>query len=140
MSREPEIAGILETPIYVDDMERAHTFYADFLGLSLMVDGERLRAYSAGPAQTLIVCRRGASTDDVETKSGTIPGHDSRGPAHMAFRIDPAQLEAWKNKLRVSGVGIYSEMDWPRGGHSVYFKDPFGNVLELATPGIWPNY
>lgn len=140
MNEAPTIAGILETPIYVDDMDRAHEFYAGLLGLALMVDGDRLRAYSAGPAQTLIVCRRGAALDDLETSAGTIPGHDSQGPAHMAFRVAADQLDAWRHKLRVSGVPIYSEMHWPRGGHSVYFKDPFDNVLELATPGVWPNY
>ena len=28
----------------------------------------------------------------------------------------------------------------PRGGTSLYFNDPDGNVVELATPGLWANY
>lgn len=27
-----------------------------------------------------------------------------------------------------------------RGGCSVYFRDPDGHLLELATPGVWINY
>jgi catechol 2,3-dioxygenase-like lactoylglutathione lyase family enzyme len=27
-----------------------------------------------------------------------------------------------------------------RGGHSIYFSDPDGRSVELATPGIWPCY
>jgi catechol 2,3-dioxygenase-like lactoylglutathione lyase family enzyme len=28
----------------------------------------------------------------------------------------------------------------PRGGHSIYFRDPDGHLLELATPGLWAGY
>ena len=27
-----------------------------------------------------------------------------------------------------------------RGGSSLYVRDPDGRSVELATPGIWPNY
>jgi len=27
-----------------------------------------------------------------------------------------------------------------RGGHSIYFRDPDGHLLELATPGLWAIY
>jgi catechol 2,3-dioxygenase-like lactoylglutathione lyase family enzyme len=37
-------------------------------------------------------------------------------------------------------VEIISRMSWPRGGESLYFRDPDNHVLELATPGIWPIY
>jgi catechol 2,3-dioxygenase-like lactoylglutathione lyase family enzyme len=29
---------------------------------------------------------------------------------------------------------------WPRGGRSVYFRDPDGHSVELATPGLWETY
>jgi catechol 2,3-dioxygenase-like lactoylglutathione lyase family enzyme len=29
---------------------------------------------------------------------------------------------------------------WPRGGESIYFRDPDGHLVELATPGLWDNY
>ena len=34
-------------------------------------------------------------------------------------------------------VPIELETDWPRGGHSLYFRDPAGNSVELITPGLW---
>jgi catechol 2,3-dioxygenase-like lactoylglutathione lyase family enzyme len=42
--------------------------------------------------------------------------------------------------LRTQGVAIESETHWARGGRSLYFRDPEGHLLELVTPGIWPNY
>ena len=32
---------------------------------------------------------------------------------------------------------IEKEMEWPRGGRSLYFRDPAGNSVELITPGLW---
>jgi hypothetical protein len=32
---------------------------------------------------------------------------------------------------------IEKEFGWPRGGRSIYFRDPAGNSVELVTPGLW---
>jgi catechol 2,3-dioxygenase-like lactoylglutathione lyase family enzyme len=37
-------------------------------------------------------------------------------------------------------VPVESEVSWPQGGRSLYFLDPDGMVVELATPGLWRNY
>jgi catechol 2,3-dioxygenase-like lactoylglutathione lyase family enzyme len=37
-------------------------------------------------------------------------------------------------------VSIEGEMKWPRGGTSLYFRDPDGHLVELATPGLWSIY
>jgi len=31
-------------------------------------------------------------------------------------------------------------VDWPRGGRSLYFRDPDQHLLELITPGCWSIY
>ena len=46
-------------------------------------------------------------------------------------------LDYWRRRLRDQGVIIEKEMAWPRGGHSIYFRDPAGNSVELITPGLW---
>jgi catechol 2,3-dioxygenase-like lactoylglutathione lyase family enzyme len=35
------------------------------------------------------------------------------------------------------GVEIEAEVTWPSGGQSIYFRDPAGNSVELATPQTW---
>ena len=71
---------------------------------------------------------------------GTVPGHDGHGPLHMAFAIADDQYAPWRAHLSAAGVSIRSEVTWPRGGRSLYFDDPDGHVLELATPGLWATY
>ena len=58
----------------------------------------------------------------------------------MAFSIAADALAEWEARLSEAGVAIESRVKWPRGGESIYFRDPDGHVLELATPGLWPGY
>ncbi len=136
----PQIAGLLETALYVDDMERSAGFFEEVLGLKAMLRSERLIAFDAGGGGVLLIFKRGGSVADVGCKGGLIPGHDGSGPLHMAFAIVAETYDDWVEHLKASGTKLRGEMRWDRGGRSVYFEDPDGHVLELATPGLWPNY
>ncbi|MGH7057143.1 MAG: VOC family protein, partial [Acetobacteraceae bacterium] len=59
---------------------------------------------------------------------------------HLCFAIDAADLARWISHLGAMGITVESRVTWPRGGTSLYLRDPDGNSLELATPGLWPNY
>ncbi|WP_310234398.1 VOC family protein [Luteimonas terrae] len=136
----PPIGGVLETALYVEDMPRAVHFFADVLGLPVMLRTDRLTAFDAGASSVLLVFARGASQADVTGERGTVPGHDGAGPLHMALRISADAYDGWKARLEAHGVPLRGEMSWPAGGRSLYFEDPDGHVLELATPGLWANY
>jgi catechol 2,3-dioxygenase-like lactoylglutathione lyase family enzyme len=71
---------------------------------------------------------------------GTIPPHDGQGTLHVAFAIPTDELDAWEQHLKSHDIAIEGRTDWPRGGKSIYFRDPDDHLLELATPGLWPNY
>lgn len=141
MTRNPGIDGIVETILYVDDLERAVAFYRDVVGLEAMTgDGTRFQAFKTGPAQVLLLFKRGGTLEPTPVPGGVIPPHDGSGPHHIGFAIHAAAYEPWKRRLTTAGIAIESETDWPRGGRSLYFRDPDGHLLELVTPGIWPNY
>lgn len=136
---QPRIAGLLETALYVDDMARSAAFFRDVLGLVAMIESDRLTAFDAGHGGVLLVFARGKSVEDVVTPRGTIPGHDGHGPLHMAFAIAADDYDRWRAHLIAQGVTVTQEVTWPAGGRSLYFNDPDGHVLELATPGLWKN-
>ena len=131
----PTVTGVLETSLYVDDLERAERFYQEVMGFSKMVEDDRLRAFQAGEHQVLLLFKRGASLA-VEH----VPTHDGSGPLHLAFSIAASELERWEKKLKEKGVEIEAKKKWERGGQSLYFRDPDNHLLELVTPGCWPNY
>jgi catechol 2,3-dioxygenase-like lactoylglutathione lyase family enzyme len=129
-----------ETSLYADDLERARRFYTDVLGLEVLVDDERLCALIVAGRHVLLLFLRGDSDQEMHIPGGMIPGHDSSGQIHIGFSIDRDQLPAWEASLNAAGVEIISRVAWPRGGESIYFRDPDNHLLELLTPGVWATY
>jgi catechol 2,3-dioxygenase-like lactoylglutathione lyase family enzyme len=70
-------------------------------------------------------------------KGGTLPAHGATGPGHFALGIARESLDDWRKRLDEQGVAVEKEVAWPRGGQSLYFRDPAGNSVELVTPGCW---
>jgi catechol 2,3-dioxygenase-like lactoylglutathione lyase family enzyme len=136
----PRIDGLLETALYVADLDRSAAFYEQVLGLPVMLRSPRLVALDAGRQGVLLLFLAGATSEDVVDAGGTIPGHEGAGRLHMAFAVPAGGLDAWRERLAEAGVALTGEMAWPRGGASLYLSDPDGHVIELATPGLWPNY
>jgi catechol 2,3-dioxygenase-like lactoylglutathione lyase family enzyme len=136
----PTLDRVLEAALYVDDLDRARGFYADSLGLPLMVRDDRMCAFAVGGCSVLLIFRRGASLETIHTSGGTIPPHDGSGPSHVAFAVTTEQLAAWEARLSSLEIAIEGRTRWPRGGQSIYFRDPDGHLLELATPGLWAIY
>ena len=136
----PRLNDLKETSLYVDDLERAQRFYADILGLEVLFSDERLCALNVADRHVLLLFLRDASKEDMRTPGGVIPGHASSGQIHIGFSIDRDQLPAWEACLKAAGVTIISRVSWPRGGESIYFRDPDGHLLELLTPGVWTIY
>ncbi len=139
MHTPPSIKRILETALYCADLAQTADFYQKLLGAAPMLSGDRLVALDAGQGTVLLLFQRGNS-GALETTGGLVPGHDGSGPVHLAFAIDVSALTAWESRLSQLGIDIESRVRWPRGGTSLYFRDPDGRSVELATPGIWPSY
>ncbi|HEY1341933.1 MAG TPA: VOC family protein [Bryobacteraceae bacterium] len=130
----PEIAGILESSLYVEDVTASARFYEKIFGFRVISDfGGRGCAMRAADRQVLLLFKKGAST------AITSP-HDGDGELHLAFAIAPDQLAAWESWLAENGIAIEEKTVWERGGTSLYFRDPDRHLLEVATPGVWTIY
>jgi catechol 2,3-dioxygenase-like lactoylglutathione lyase family enzyme len=141
MKPPPPIEGIVESVLYVEDMAQAVAFYRDELGLEPMIgDPVRFQSFRAGERQVLLLFKRGGTLQPTPVPGGVIPPHDGGGSHHIGFAVTPAAYEAWRSRLAERGIAMESEATWERGGRSLYFRDPDGHLLELITPGIWPNY
>lgn len=136
----PGLGRIVETAVYVDDLDRARAFYVGTLGARILLDSARLLALDVNGESVLLLFRRGATLEPLETPGGTVPSHGGSGVQHLAFAIAMADLEHWAEHLVWSGVVIESRVKWPRGGESLYVRDPDGHSVELITPGLWATY
>ena len=136
----PGFNGVLETSLYVDDLEKAEHFYGHVLGLPKIFSvPARQLTFRCQDSILLIFRPDRTERERIVINGGAIPLHGARGPGHMAFRVSRIDLGAWREYFHTAGVVIESEVSWPSGAHSIYFRDPCGNSLELATPDMWKS-
>lgn len=136
----PQVNGVLETALYVDDVPRARGFYETVMGLKPLFGDSRLCALDVAGRSVLLLFKRGASLAPIEMPGGTIPPHDASGQQHIALAVTEDELAAWERHLASHDVAIEGRTKWQRGGRSVYFRDLDGHLIELATPGLWAIY
>ncbi|HTH97935.1 MAG TPA: VOC family protein [Stellaceae bacterium] len=136
----PRISHILETSLYVEDLERSQAFYQQVFGFDVFIADGRMVALGAPASGVVLLFARGKSARPSETPGGVIPPHDAHGQQHLCFGIAMDALDAWSDHLARLDIAVESRVTWPRGGVSLYFRDPDGHSLEVATPGLWPNF
>lgn len=131
-------SGILESALYVDDLDAAEAFYGEVLGLTRIakVEGRHV-FFRCGDGVLLLF-------DAAETVKPPRPGaklpvppHGTTGEGHLCFRGTAQEIERWKARLNEHGIAVEADFEWPNGGRSIYFRDPSGNSLEIAEPRIW---
>ena len=128
-----KVQHILETCLYVDDLPRADRFYSQVLGLIGESRHEGRHIFFHCGQQMLLLFNPLSSRD----ATNEVPAHGALGVGHVAFAVREAELPSWVQWLEQHGVAIEKDTQWPGGGRSLYFRDPAGNSVELATPRIW---
>jgi catechol 2,3-dioxygenase-like lactoylglutathione lyase family enzyme len=125
--------AILETCLYVNDLDAAQAFYREVLGLRELSRQEGRHVFFRCGDAMLLLFNPAATAQLLEE----IPPHGAQGPGHVAFGVRQSELDAWRSRLSGQGVRIESEVLWPSGVRSLYFRDPAGNSLELTSPRLW---
>ncbi len=124
---------VVETCLYVDDVEAAAAWYEDVLGLEAFAEDLPRHVFLRCGDSLLLLFDPG-ETEVVEPGDKAAP-HGARGPQHVALGVEA--LPPWRERLAEAGVEIIEEASWGKGD-SIYFRDPAGNVVELVTRGTWP--
>ncbi len=109
--RKLTLNGLVETALFVEELPRACDFYKQVLGLSKVKASDTGCVFRvADQRYLLIISRKAAHTPNKTARRERLAKHD---------------------------VDLLSEISWETGARSLYFRDPDGHMIELATAGIW---
>lgn len=133
----PALPGVLETVLYARDLVPIEDFYRRVFGIRPFqaVAGRHL-FYRLG-SQMLLIFNPEASRIPPGHDALPVPPHGTHGEGHVCFRSTRDDLVRWRHRLQSLHIPIEADFEWPRGGHSIYFRDPAGNCIEFAEPRIW---
>ncbi|MBI2796298.1 MAG: VOC family protein [Gemmatimonadetes bacterium] len=139
MSAPPVTAGFHHVTLVARDARRTLAFYRDLLGLGLV---KRTVNFDDPGAYHLYFGDDTGAPGTIFTFfewTGARPGAPGIGGIHhhaLGVADGAAQLK-WKRRLTDAGVAVTGPLE--RGYfRSIYFRDPDGQVLEIATAG--PGY
>ena len=128
-----KVVRLVEAALYASDLRAAERFYNRILGLEIISTMEgRGISFRCGEMVLLVF-------DPARTRipDAGVPAHGAIGEGHIAFAAHESELDSWRQHLRAHGVLIEDEVEWTDGSRSLYFRDPAGNVVELAPPTLW---
>ncbi|MFL5617446.1 MAG: VOC family protein [Gemmatimonadaceae bacterium] len=132
------IEGVLETCLYAHDLDAAERFYAGVLELPVLSRDEGRHVFFRCGAAMLLVFDPERTTAAPGQVGGTpVPAHGASGAGHVCFRMAADDLPRWREHFARASVPIEATIEWPRGGSSLYVRDPAGNSVELAPASIW---
>ena len=120
------LRGLGHLALVVDDLEKARWFFGDVLG----ADVEPWRG-------TQLLIHVGPDLLVAKLSSDAIDKDRQRGPLgrqvldHYGFMADsPSQVDCLAERIRAAGLEILKGPYTRSDGRSVYFRDPFGNLVE----------
>ena len=140
MKATPDIpvpSAILESALYVDDLDAAERFYGELLGLTMIQRvSQRHVFYRVGKSVLLLF--NADMTEKPPLNPGLpVPPHGARGPGHVCLVLTRAEINTMRKHLLDWNVPVDVEFDWPNGAHSLYVRDPAGNSVEFTEAHLW---
>ena len=124
--KSPFLRGLGHLALVVDDLEKARWFYADVLGADVEPWRGTQLLIHVGP--DLIVANLSSDAIDQDRQSGPF---GRQVLDHFGFMADsPSQVDALAQRVREAGLTIIKGPYDRSDGRSLYFRDPFGNLIE----------
>ena len=127
-----EIEAIVETAIYVDDLDAAEAFYRDVLGLEVIgKEAGRHVFFRVGDGVLL------AFDPEATLRGDMLPPHGARGPGHFALGVRAEALDEWRRRLEGHGVAVEKEVDLAQGRAVALLPGPGGQLGRAGHAGLW---
>ncbi len=131
-------SAILESALYVTDLDAAEAFYRDVIGLERIVRVDGRHVFFRCGEGVLLLFNAEATRQPLSPDAKLpVPPHGTVGEGHLCFAASASEIDGWKAALEKRGIEIETDFEWPSGGRSIYFRDPSGNSIEFAEPRIW---
>jgi len=131
-------SAILESALYVANLDAAEVFYGEVMGLERIAKVPGRHVFFRCGQGVLLLFNADATRQPPKPDARLpVPPHGTTGQGHLCFAGTADEIEGWKVRLEGNGVAIEADFEWPNGGRSIYFRDPSGNSLEIAEPKIW---
>lgn len=135
----PSLGDILEASLYAPDLDAAAAFYGGVMGLKEVARVENRHVFYRVGRTILLIFDPAATTRGGSNPRLPVPAHGAHGPGHLCFAASRDEIGHWRARLEAAGHPIEADFDWPNGARSIYFRDPAGNSIEIAEPGLWPG-
>jgi len=109
----------------VADLDESIAFYQEMFGFPVIAKWDT-------PKQAFV------GTGSIVLGLMETPNHDFRAytMAHLAFPCDEADFPKIVERVNAMGLEIVSGPKEQRGGKTILFCDPSGNILEICYPSI----
>ncbi len=137
-SRLDIIEGVSEVVFWVESLDRCVEFYCRYLGFRVesIVPGHHAFLHSGARSPGVILA---LFIDRPENDSALARNYLARHEGeprgrfyHVAFRVDPATLDAQARWVHSKGIAVSDPVTFSSGRRSYFLEDPEGHYLELT--------
>lgn len=124
--------GISELALWVSDLDRAMAFYIDNLGFTIESHDPGKNAFLKSGDFLLVLFTPESPGTALATEYLARVGAPRGAVYHVAFRIDPEQLDSAGETLRTKGIEVSGPVNFGTGRRSYFLEDPDQHYLELT--------
>src|SRR5258708_35323855 len=93
----PNVTGLLETSLYVENVQRSVEFYQTIFGFPLLLNEERIAAFRVKDGEVLLLFKIGGLVHALASSRGTKPTPDGIGVTHHPFSSTASELAAGRD-------------------------------------------
>ncbi len=126
------IRSISELALWVTDLDRAVKFYAENLGFTVESQDAGRNAFLRSGDFLLVLFVPDDPGTPLAREYLARVGAPRGGVYHVAFRVDPANLDAASATLLAGGLEVSGPVDFPSGRRSYFLEDPDQHYIELT--------